>query len=113
MSKIIFNFGNKTIEKDMNDIKSEKDVKNAFSEVMKKENIMQKVRDESYLIKMFDDFRLGYINKFEVYPYALKLIKQKRITLKRVKEIAYLTCKIPPNVVDDRIKYMKILDNQL
>ena len=57
MSKIIFNFGNKTIEKDMNDFKSEKDVKNAFSEVMSKENTMQKVRDEGYLIKMFDDFK--------------------------------------------------------
>lgn len=113
MSKIIFNFGNKTIEKDMNDFKSKKDVKNAFSEVMKKENIMQKVRDESYLIKLFDNFRLGNIDKWDLYPYAAKLIKEKRITLKRVKQIAWMTCKIPPNVVDDRIEYMKILDNQL
>jgi len=80
---------------------------------MSKENTMQKVRDEGYLIKLFDDFRLGNIDKWDVYPYAEKLIKEKRITLKRVKEIAYLTCKIPPNVVDDRIEYMKILDNQL
>lgn len=113
MSKIIFNFGNKTIEKDMNDIKSEKDVKNAFSEVMSKENTMQKVRDESYLIKLFDNFRLGNIDKWDLYPYAEKLIKEKRITLKRVKQIAWMTCKIPSNVVDDRIEYMKILDNQL
>ncbi len=42
MSKIIFNFGNKTIEKDMNDFKSKKDVKNAFSEVMKKEKKVKK-----------------------------------------------------------------------
>jgi len=42
MSKIIFMSGNKTIEKDMNDIKSEKDVKNAFSEVMKKEKKVKK-----------------------------------------------------------------------
>ena len=62
---------------------------------------------------MFDDFRLGYINKFEVYPSALKLIKEKRITLKRVKQIAWMTCKIPSNVVDDRIQYMQILENQL
>jgi hypothetical protein len=76
-------------------------------------DIMKKVSDESYLIKMFDDFRLGYINKFEVYPSALKLIKEKRITLKRVKQIAWMTCKIPSNVVDDRIQYMQILENQL
>ena len=42
MSKIIFNFGNKTIEKDINDIKSEKDVKNSFLEVMKKEKKVKK-----------------------------------------------------------------------
>tara|TARA_R110002050_G_scaffold107278_1_gene217660 strand:+ start:476 stop:748 length:273 start_codon:yes stop_codon:yes gene_type:complete len=45
MSKIIFNFGNKTIEKDMNDIKSKKDVKNAFSEVMKKEKKVKKEKE--------------------------------------------------------------------
>ena len=37
MSKIIFSYGNKTIEKDINDIKTEKDVKNSFLGLVKKD----------------------------------------------------------------------------
>jgi len=42
MSKIIFSYGNKTIEKDMNDIKTEKDVKNAFIGLVKKDKKLKK-----------------------------------------------------------------------
>ena len=76
-------------------------------------SVMQCIEDEGYLIKLFDDFLNGYVTKFEVYPSALKLIEEDRISLQRVKEIAWYTCKIPQNVVDDRLAYMTILKKDL
>ena len=76
-------------------------------------SVMQCIEDEGYLIKLFDDFLNGYVTKFEVYPSALKLIEEDRISLQRVKEIARFTCKIPQNVVDDRLAYMTILKKDL
>lgn len=76
-------------------------------------SVMNCIEDEGYLIKLFDDYLNGYVTKFEVYPSALKLIEEDRISLQRVKEIAWYTCKIPQNVVDDRLAYMTILKKDL
>jgi hypothetical protein len=78
-----------------------------------KQSVMNCIEDEGYMIKMFDDFLNGYVNKFEVYPSALKLIEENRISLQRVKEIAWHTCRIPQDVVDDRLAYMTILKKDL
>lgn len=70
---------------------------------------MQAIRDEGDMINLFDNYHNGYVDKYQVYPSALKLINENRITLKRLKEIAWMTCRIPSKVVDDRLLYIKLL----